>query len=127
MENDKSQITRHQKLERGQNPKPTSGWGWSLSDYEVRYVRKYGVRPLREGSSKANREFEERLDIEATALLGDRKRLHLPTQIRTEVALLLFLPFFLSAGYFTFVAVQTFSEAAQIVGDAEDKESRIHE
>ena len=109
------------------NPIPPSGWGWGLSEYEVRYVEKFGIRPLRDPSGTSDLKFEERLDREAEVILNRKSRSRLPSHIRRRTAVALLIPLFLIGGYFTFMAVQTFVEATQITADAEELESRIHD
>lgn len=54
----------HRSITRGVNPVPTGGWPWHLTDYEVGYIREFGVRPVREGWAGTPEE-NHRLDQEA--------------------------------------------------------------
>ena len=57
----------HQIVTRGLNPAPAGGWSWTLTDYEVGYVREYNVRPVRDGWPGAA-EDHARLDQEADGI-----------------------------------------------------------
>jgi hypothetical protein len=50
---------------RGNNPKPSSGWPWSLTDYEVAYITAFNARPVREDGWAGDTSAEVRLDQEA--------------------------------------------------------------
>ncbi|GAA1214989.1 hypothetical protein [Rhodoglobus aureus] len=54
-------------VQRGQNPEPEDGWAWSLSDYEIAYVREFNARPPRDGWIGSERD-EARLDDEANGI-----------------------------------------------------------
>lgn len=57
--------------ERGQNPEPEGGWPWSLTDYELAYIREFNARPVREGWTGTDRD-EDRLDDEAEGIRANR-------------------------------------------------------
>lgn len=64
----------HHEVIRGFNPAPVAGWSWCLTDYEVAYVTKFGVRPVRDSTWLGSPEDETRLDMEATVLAGQKKK-----------------------------------------------------
>lgn len=68
-------LTAHEPV-RGKNPKPRGGWNWSLTDYEVAYVREFRVRPKRDASWVENDADEARLDAEAKAINQSRSAKH---------------------------------------------------
>lgn len=57
--------------QRGANPRPDKGWPWSLTDYEVSYIRAFGVRPHRE-AWEADVSQVQNLDREAEYLLKNQ-------------------------------------------------------
>jgi hypothetical protein len=50
---------------RGVNRQPAPGWPWHLTDYEISYVERFNVRPLRDESWAIDAHTELRLDQEA--------------------------------------------------------------
>jgi hypothetical protein len=59
---------------RGSNPRPSSGWHWSLSDYEVLYVEAYRVRPPRDETWLGTSIDEARLDAEAAGIIREKSK-----------------------------------------------------
>ena len=61
---------RQIEVVRGENPRPTGGWGWSLNQYEVDYVKQFRVRPVRDQTWAATLNDEARLDQESDGILA---------------------------------------------------------
>jgi hypothetical protein len=60
------------------NPQPPDGWSWSLSPYEVAYVERFRVRPVREGATESQT-IKDSLDAEAAGILDlERARVRRP-------------------------------------------------
>ena len=113
---------------RGENPEPPDGWSWSLTDYEIEYVRQFNVRPPRIGGWKPDDASEKRLDDEADGIRG-RYQVQ-PKSRRTwllsPVALVTSVVLAGAAGLVT-LAILTHSEALRLAGEATQVEEQIND
>ncbi|TFC08479.1 hypothetical protein [Cryobacterium sp. MDB2-33-2] len=66
---------------RGFNPRPESGWPWFLTEYEVNYVERFNVRPMRDQLWADEAAADARLDLEAEGVrFHPRAKLKAPRQ-----------------------------------------------
>ncbi len=76
-------------VQRGENPRPDTGWPWILTPYEIAYIQAFNSRPVRGGDWAGSERDEVRLDDEATGIRaqaapakGKPKRARVPQALR---------------------------------------------